>query len=134
MKKKVVILSDHALSTSGVGVQTRHLIQGLLEKYPGEWSFRQFGAAVKHTDYKTVAVNEDFIIIPIDGVSDRDLIRVTLATEKPDLLLIFTDPRFFIWLFEMEDEVHQVCPIVCGTCGTIGRGQSLTMSCTTPLI
>jgi glycosyltransferase involved in cell wall biosynthesis len=109
MKKKVLILSDHALSTSGVGTQTRHLVNGLIEK--GGWTFRQFGAALKHTDYRTVVVNDDFIIKPIDGFGNRDLIRVTLATEKPDLLLIFTDPRFFIWLFEMEDEVHQVCPI-----------------------
>ena len=109
MKKKVLILSDHALSTSGVGTQTRHLVNGLLEK--GGWTFRQFGAAIKHTDYRTVVVNEDFIIKPIDGFGNRDLLRVTLATEKPDLLLIFTDPSFFIWLFEMEDEVHQVCPI-----------------------
>ena len=27
------------------------------------------------------------------------------------ILFIFTDPRFFIWLFEMEDEIHQICPI-----------------------
>ena len=102
-KKKILVLSDHALSTSGVGTQTRHLIMGLLEK-SNDWSFRQFGAALKHTDYDTVVVNEDFIIKPIDGFGDRDLIRVTLATEKPDVLFIFTDPRFFIWLFEMEDE------------------------------
>jgi glycosyltransferase involved in cell wall biosynthesis len=31
--------------------------------------------------------------------------------EKPDVILIFTDPRFFIWLWEMEDEIHDVCPI-----------------------
>ena len=108
-KFKVLVLSDHALSTSGVGTQTRHLINGLLKK--GCWSFRQFGAAMKHSDYRTVMVNEDFIIKPIDGFGNRDLIRVTLATEKPDLLLIFTDPRFFTWLFEMEDEIHQICPI-----------------------
>ena len=108
-KKKVIVLSDHALSTSGVGTQTRHLINGMINK--GDWTFRQFGAAMKHTDYRTVAVNEDFIIKPIDGFGNRDLIRVTLAAEKPDLLLIFTDPRFFIWLFEMADEVNQVCPI-----------------------
>lgn len=108
-KKKVLVLSDHALSTSGVGTQTRHLINGLIKK--GEWSFRQFGAAIKHADYRTIAVNDDFIIKPIDGFGNKDLIRVTLATEKPDLILIFTDPRFFTWLFEMEDEIHQVCPI-----------------------
>ena len=109
-KYKVLVLSDHALSTSGVGTQTRHLINGLLEK--NTWSFRQFGAALKHEDYRTVVVNEDFIIKPIDGFGNPELLRVTLATEKPDLLFIFTDPRFFTWLFEIEDEVHQMCPIV----------------------
>tara|TARA_Y100000310_G_scaffold343167_1_gene449608 strand:+ start:8417 stop:9661 length:1245 start_codon:yes stop_codon:yes gene_type:complete len=109
-KKKVLMLSDHALSTSGVGVQSRFLIEGLIRK--GGWSFRQFGAAIKHENYDTVVVNEDFVIKPIDGFGNRELLRVTLATERPDVLLIFTDPRFFIWLFEMEDEIHQICPIV----------------------
>jgi glycosyltransferase involved in cell wall biosynthesis len=109
-KFKVLVLSDHALSTSGVGTQTRHLIEGLLQK--DTWTFRQFGAAMKHEDYRTVVVNEDFIIKPIDGFGNPDLLRVTLATEKPDVLFIFTDPRFFTWLFEMEDEIHQICPIV----------------------
>ncbi len=109
-KKKIIVLSDHALSTSGVGVQTRHLIEGLLEKK--SYSFRQFGAALKHNDYRTIVVNDDFIIKPIDGFGDRETLRVTIASEKPDAILIFTDPRFFIWLFEMEDEIHQVCPII----------------------
>ena len=109
-KNKILMLSDHALSTSGVGTQSRFLIQGLIAKE--KWSVRQFGAALKHSDYETVVVNEDFIIKPIDGFGDPDLLRVALATERPDALFLFTDPRFFIWLFEMEDEVHQVCPIV----------------------
>ena len=109
-KLKVLVLSDHALSTSGVGTQTRHLITGLLEK--NHWTFRQFGAALKHSDYRTVVINDDFIIKPIDGFGNKEMLRVALATEKPDVLFIFTDPRFFIWLFEMEDEIHQICPIV----------------------
>ncbi|MBT7912542.1 glycosyltransferase family 4 protein [Candidatus Bathyarchaeota archaeon] len=109
-KKKILMISDHALSTSGVGVQSRHLINGLIEK--GEWTVRQLGAAIKHADYNVVQVNPDFIIKPIDGFGNRDMMRMLLAQEKPDVLFIFTDPRFFIWLFEMEDEVHQVCPIV----------------------
>ena len=108
-KKKIIVLSDHALSTSGVGTQTRHLINGLLEK--GGWTFRQLGAAVKHDNYDTVVVNPDFIIKPVDGFGNPEMIRVILATEKPDAMLIFTDPRFFTWLFEIEDEIHQTCPI-----------------------
>ena len=108
-KYKILMLSDHALSTSGVGTQSRHLIQGLIQK--GCWSVRQFGAAIKHEDYTTAVLNDDFIIKPVNGFGSPELLRVTLATEKPDLLFLFTDPRFFHWVWEMEDEIHQVCPI-----------------------
>ena len=64
-KKKIIVISDHALSTSGVGVQTRHLINGLVKK--NKWTFRQLGAAMKHDNYDTIKVNDDFIIKPIDG-------------------------------------------------------------------
>jgi len=109
-KLKILALCDHALSTSGVGTQSRHLFNGLIER--GTWSIRQFGAAMKHENYDTIVVNEDFVIKPIDGFGNPELLRVTLAAERPDILFIFTDPRFFTWLFEMEDEIHQICPIV----------------------
>lgn len=109
-KIKVLVLCDHPLSTSGVGIQARYLLNGLLQKQ--RYSFRCFGAAVKHGDYNTVVVNDDFIIKPIDGFGDRDMLRMALVTEKPDVLFLFTDPRFFIWVWEMEEEIHQICPIV----------------------
>ena len=108
-KKKLLLLSDHALSTSGVGCQSRFLVNGLVET--GRWTVRQFGAAIKHTDYRPVKVNDDFIIKPVDGFGDPQLLKTTLAVEKPDVILLFTDPRFFIWLWEMEEEIHQICPI-----------------------
>ena len=108
-KLKILMLSDHALSTSGVGCQSRFLINGLIEK--GCWTVRQFGAALKHSDYEVTTISEDFIIKPIDGFGDPDLIRTAIVTEKPDVILLFTDPRFFIWLWEHEDEIHQICPI-----------------------
>lgn len=117
-KKTILVLCDHPLSTSGVGTQARYLLTGLLDT--GEYRIKCFGAAVKHADYKTVSVPPtsaawepgDFIIKPIDGFGDTNMMRQVLATEKPDALFIFTDPRFFIWLWEMEEEIHQVCPIV----------------------
>lgn len=38
--------------------------------------------------------------------------RFLLATEKPDAIFLFTDPRFFMEYFQIEDEIHQMCPIV----------------------
>jgi glycosyltransferase involved in cell wall biosynthesis len=108
-KKTILLLSDHQLSSSGVGTQARWLINGLINT--GKWKFKCFGGAVKHEDYRTLVVNEDFIIKPTNGFGDRNMLRQVLATERPDVLLLFTDPRFFIWVWEMEDEIHQVCPI-----------------------
>lgn len=109
-KKKILMISDHPLSTSGVGTQARFLINGLIKT--GKYQFRCLGAALKHVNYDTIVVNEDFIVKPIDGFGTQDMIRLAIATEKPDAMLIFTDPRFFVWLWEMEDEIHQCCPIV----------------------
>lgn len=109
MKKKILMLSDHALSTSGVGCQSRFLIDGLLKK--DVWTVRQFGAAMKHANYDVVKVSDDFVIRPIDGFGNRELILQTIAAEKPDVLLLFTDPRFFIYIWEMHDEINEICPI-----------------------
>jgi glycosyltransferase involved in cell wall biosynthesis len=110
LKKRILIISDHAFSLSGVGVQSRFLIDGLIET--GQYSFLQLGGAVKHEDYKTLKVNEDFIIKPIDGFGNKNMLRSILLNDKPEAIIIFTDPRFFTWLFEMEDEIRQVCPIL----------------------
>lgn len=97
------------MSTSGVGTQARWLISGLIET--GKYSFRCFGGAIKHDSYETTVVNPDFIIKPTNGFGDKMLLRKTLTQLKPDAMLLFTDPRFFVWTWEMEDEIHQICPI-----------------------
>ena len=108
-KHKILFISDHPLCTSGVGVQSRMLIEGLIRT--GKYSFRCIGGALKHEKYDTVVVNPDFIIKPVDGFGTRESLRQLLITERPDAIVIFTDPRQFIWLWEVEDEIHQVCPI-----------------------
>ena len=108
-KKTILMLSDHPLSTSGVGTQARWLINGLVNT--GKYSFRCFGGAVKHDDYSLNVVNQDFIVKPTDGFGDRNLLRQTLVQLRPDAIMLFTDPRFFIWVWEMADEIKQICPI-----------------------
>jgi glycosyltransferase involved in cell wall biosynthesis len=108
-KRKILMLSDHPLCTSGVGVQARMLIDGLVKT--GKYTFRCLGGAIRHENYNTIGVNEDFVIKPVDGFGTKEMIRELLMRERPDAIIIFTDPRQFIWLWEMEDEIHQVCPI-----------------------
>jgi len=108
-KMKILMLSDHMLSTSGVGCQSRFLSFGLVNK--GKWEIKQLGAAMKHENYDLATPHADIMIKPVDGFGNRDTLRQLLATEKPDVLFLFTDPRFFMWVWQMEDEIHQVCPI-----------------------
>ena len=109
-KKTILVISDHAASLSGVGVQTKFLLEGLIKT--GKYRFLQLGGAVKHEDYSTKVLSNDLIIKPIDGFGNQSLLRSVLINDKPEAIIIFQDPRFFTWLFEMESEIRQVCPIL----------------------
>ena len=39
------------------------------------------------------------------------MLRDIMSMEKPDAILHFTDPRFWIWLYQMEHEIRQNIPI-----------------------
>ena len=49
---------------------------------------------------------------PVDGYGSQEMIRSVLRTEKPDVLWFMTDPRFWGWLWQIENEVRPLCPIV----------------------
>jgi glycosyltransferase involved in cell wall biosynthesis len=112
-KKKILVLSDHPLSPSGVGTQTKYFIETMLKT--GRYKFVCLGGAMKHEDYKPTAVEpygDDWIIYPVDGYGSEEIIRSILQQEQPDVLWFMTDPRFYGWLWEMENEVRAVCPMI----------------------
>ena len=112
-KTKILTLSDHPLSPSGVGTQTRYVCEALLKT--GRYSIISLGGAIKHQNYNPVQVepyNEDWRVIPVDGYGTQEMIRSILRTEKPDILWFMTDPRFWGWLWDMENEIRPLCPMI----------------------
>ena len=109
-KTKILMISDHALSTSGVAIQSKYLIEGLIktEKY----KIIQLGAAMYHDNMTPQKLSDDFTIIPCNSFGDKDIVRSLLVSEKPDAIIIFSDARFFTHIFNMEDEIHEACPIL----------------------
>jgi len=113
MKKKILTLSDHPLSPSGVGTQTRYVLEALLKT--GDYRIVSLAGAIRHSNYQPIKVEQfgdDWVIHPVDGYGTQDLVRSIIRTEKIDMVWIMTDPRFYGWLWEMDDEIRAVCPLV----------------------
>ena len=119
-KKKILLLSDDLRMHSGIATQSKEFVMGTLQHY--DWV--QIGGAVKHPEAGKVidmceAVKNEYKIsdaylkiYPIDGYGHPDLLRQIMDIEKPDAILHFTDPRFWIWLYQMEHEIRQNIPIM----------------------
>ena len=86
MKKKILTLSDHPLSPSGVGTQTKYFIEALLKT--GRYQVISLGGAMKHNDYKPMKSDpwgEDWVVHPVDGYGTDEQIRSVLQQERPDI-------------------------------------------------
>ena len=107
------MLADHPFTPSGVGTQTRYFIEALLKT--GRYSFVCFGGAIKHENYQPMKTHEwgdDWIIYPVNGYGNQDMVRSVLHAHKPDLVWFMTDPRFWGWLWSIDNEVRTHVPMV----------------------
>ena len=120
-KKKILLLSDDLRMHSGIATVSKDIVMGTIHKY--DWV--QLGAAIKHPEEGKVidmskAVEEikgdggnyNLKIYPISGYGNPNMLRTMLELEKPDAILHYTDPRFWVWLYNMEHEIRQDIPIM----------------------
>jgi glycosyltransferase involved in cell wall biosynthesis len=115
-KKKIFVISDHPMAPSGVGTQTKYIIETLLRT--GRYKFVCFGGAVRHPNHDPQKItgddweDDDWIVHPVDGYGNAGMIRSILWTEKPDALWFMTDPRFYPWLWQIENEIRNLIPMI----------------------
>ena len=119
-KKKILLLSDDLRLFSGIGTMSRAIVMGSMHKY--DWA--QIGGAVNHPDNGKIfdmskdAAKESGVedayckIYPVNGYGNQVLLRQVIAIEKPDIIMHFTDPRFWDWLYEMAHEIRQEMPLI----------------------
>jgi len=112
-KRKILTISDHPLAPSGVGIQTKYVIEGLLKT--GRYQVISFGGAIKHDNNKPIKTEEwgdDWIIYPVDGYGSQEMVRSILRHDRPDMVWFMTDPRFWPWLWQIEHEIRSLVPMV----------------------
>ena len=112
-KIKILTISDHPLSPSGVGSQTKYVIEALLKS--GKFQVFSMAGAITHDNYEAQYVEpygKDWIIQPVDGYGTQETVRSITRTYRPDMLWFMTDPRFWEWLWSMDNEVRSLMPMV----------------------
>lgn len=119
-RKKIMLMSDDLRVHSGIGVMSREIV----EQTCGIFNWVQVGAAINHPEAGKI-VDASAEVSRITGVADASVriypqngygtsmvVRQLLETEKPDAILHFTDPRYWIWLYQIEHEIRQKIPMM----------------------
>jgi glycosyltransferase involved in cell wall biosynthesis len=119
-RKKILLICDDIRVHSGVATIARELVLNTAHHF----NWVNLAGAINHpekgkrfdlsTDTNTNAGIDDasVFLYPIDGYGNPDIIRQMIQVEKPDAIMLITDPRYFDWLFAMENEIRKTCPII----------------------
>ena len=119
-RKKILLMCDDIRTHSGIGTIAKEIVTHTAHKY----NWVQVAAAINHPDHgKTTdlspSTNEvtgltdaSVILYPHNGYGNPNLVRQLIKHEKPDAIFLFTDPRYWAWLFQIENEIRKQIPIV----------------------
>lgn len=109
-KIKILTISDDPRLPSGVGTQTKYVCEALLES--GRFDIVSLGSAIQHQQREPAQIHENWKVIPVESYGNKEIIRSILRAERPDMVWFMTDPRFYEWLWHMEDEIRCHAPLV----------------------
>ena len=119
-RKKILFMCDDIRMTSGISTMAREIVIGTAHRF----NWINLGGAIQHPDAgKRLDISHDtnnilgipdssVFIYPINGYGTPEMIRQLLEIEKPDAIMFFTDPRYWTWLFQMENEIRKKIPMI----------------------
>ena len=118
-RKKILLITDDIRVPSGIGTVGREIVTHTAQHF----NWVNIGGAINHPDQGkrfdlSQATNESsgltdssVILYPVHEYGNPDLLRQLIQIEKPDAIMLITDPRYFIWLFSIENEIRKSIPI-----------------------
>jgi glycosyltransferase involved in cell wall biosynthesis len=119
-RKKILLICDDIRVHSGVATVAREIVIHTAQHF----NWVNIAGAINHPekgkrfdlsiDTNQTAGLEDasVFLYPVDGYGSPDIIRQLIKLENPDAIMLITDPRYFDWLFAMENEIRRQCPII----------------------
>ena len=119
-RKKILLLCDDIRTHSGIGTIAKEMVIHTAHKY----NWVQVAAAINHPDAgkvfdissdvnnETGLTDASVKLFPSAGYGNPDMVRQLITHEKPDAIFLFTDPRYWVWLFQIENEIRKQIPII----------------------
>lgn len=109
-KIKVLAISDNISLNTGVGIQCRKILTGLQKS--GKFDCVELGGS--RLPNTQPFMYEGVKVYPSGGESYGNALQVRqlMHMEKPDIVLAFSDPRFFSYLFNIDDEIRRFAKLV----------------------
>lgn len=119
-RKKILLICDDIRVHSGVATVAREIVLNTSQHF----NWIQIAGAINHpdkgkkldlsqdTNHNTGLTDSSVQLYPVDGYGDPNLIRQIIKIEKPDAIFLITDPRYFMWLFQIENEIRRKMPII----------------------
>ena len=118
-RKNILLLCDDIRMHSGIATMAREIVTKSAHRY----NWYNLGAAIKHPELGKVldlseSINQvtgiedsQVFVQPNNGYGDISQIRDILKNRNIDAIFIFTDPRYWVWLFDMEREIRSTIPM-----------------------
>ena len=118
-RKKILLICDDIRVHSGVATIAKEIVLHTSQHF----NWVQIAGAINHpdknkkldlsesTNQETGLTDSSVIIYPADGYGTPDVVRNLIKIEKPDALLLITDPRYFMHIWNMEQEIRKQIPI-----------------------
>jgi hypothetical protein len=119
-RKKILLLCDDIRVHSGIATVARETVLNTSHHF----NWVNIAAAINHPDVgKKLDISDEtnritgltdssVVLYPFNGYGNPTLIRQLIQIEKPDAIFLITDPRYFEWLFMIENEVRKQIPII----------------------
>ena len=118
-KIKLLVVSDSIEIPTGVGGQAKKLLYGLQKT--GDYEIVEIAGSLMKIDppvyFHSVEIDKhNYGAIKLyntpDGYGNVGLFRQVFNIEKPDIVLAFSDPRFFTYLFMIDNEFRNKAKFV----------------------
>ena len=118
-RKKILLITDDIRVHSGVATVAREIVLKTCQHF----NWVNIGGSIRHPEAgKRLDISADtnknagiedasVIIYPAHDYGGPDMLKQVIQLENPDAIMLITDPRYFVWLFAMENEIRKKIPI-----------------------